>query len=153
MCFFSSAWGRIDGPCAFIENTCLPASTWNQKFAAPRRPGLAGARQTCALRSSFSGRLGSRSERSQPSLSPSTEVGLIRANPPMVLQYRLPHTYTPRLCVRPSQTPSPRRTLSFSLSLSLSLCVCFSLFAAFSLSQTQFPRWTAPALPTETLVQ
>ena len=140
MCFILTAWGRIDGPGAFIKTHLCPPPLVETNTRAPRRrPGLAGARQICALPSTVVGRLGNRSERSQPSLPPSPEAGLTRANPPTSLQYCLLHVYTPRLSVhtvRPSQTPSPRRALPLSLSLAVCFFLPLSTILFFSLSSS-----------------
>ena len=65
----------------------------------------------------------------RPSDSRTHPLALLMQPPPPAL------AYTPRLSVRPSQTPTPRRSLSIFLSLALSRSL--HRYVALSLSQTQ----------------
>ena len=137
MFFISSAWGRIDGMGAFIQNTyaCLPLKVDIQTRRGADQ-GLQGhAKRVRSPPLSWVGWATDRSEVSPA--SPQAPRPDLR--PPPLRPYSIAYlTYTPRLSVRPTQTPSPRRALSLSLSLSLSLALCLFLSLSLHLSFSLF---------------
>ena len=106
-------------PRRFYRNTFMPPSLWNlkRKSVEEQTRACTGMPNVCTP-SSVVGKLGNRSERSQPSLPHSPEASLTCANFPTSLQYCLLHIYTPRLSAPPYVCPRLRPRGGPSLSLS-----------------------------------